>query len=505
MPRDGNGTYTLPAGNPVVSGTTIDTVWANPTMSDLANEITNSLSRNGEGGMLVPLQFIDGNVANPGFSWVNEASTGIYRAGGSDQRVSVNGVDSFRWNASSVSVWNVGDVVWDEVFSLTGGLTKAEANTILANADFGNIGKNVPPVFAGDLDTLNKAGFYACTGATNTPSGAAGSLLVMPRTTGTTTQMYTETGNEAIFYRVQISNVWGNWIGLVDAKNNQTILGNKTFENSILYVKSLNSGATDIDSTSLGLQLSCVGMNAGNRFMPPIKFMSTDAEFTTENPRLLAWIGAQAMQTFSADTTGQTDLVFWTSPGGLASNSPEEVFRLGTDTIQFKGNDVMTALGGDIDGPVNIEIESSRNIIGFYVNNTGTGASAHGIQSKCAVDTRRVYAGLNSAGAVTSQINGVGTCTFSGDVTAFAGAANQVKMSQIPLVKSGTVSVTANGNTFVSFGTNMASVNYAVLLTAQTSSDTSPTYQNKVVGGFTVYNHRNSTTTISWLATPYNN
>ena len=48
MPRNGAGTYILPAGNPVVSGTTITTAWANPTMSDVATALTQSLARDGQ-------------------------------------------------------------------------------------------------------------------------------------------------------------------------------------------------------------------------------------------------------------------------------------------------------------------------------------------------------------------------------------------------------------------------------------------------------------------------
>lgn len=55
MPRNINGLYTLPAGNPVVPGTLIETTWANPTMADLANEITQSLPRNGSAAMTGPL------------------------------------------------------------------------------------------------------------------------------------------------------------------------------------------------------------------------------------------------------------------------------------------------------------------------------------------------------------------------------------------------------------------------------------------------------------------
>lgn len=48
MPRNGSGTYTLPAGNPVVTGTTISSTVHNTTMSDLATGITNSLAKDGQ-------------------------------------------------------------------------------------------------------------------------------------------------------------------------------------------------------------------------------------------------------------------------------------------------------------------------------------------------------------------------------------------------------------------------------------------------------------------------
>ena len=48
MSRNGSGVYTLPAGNPVVSGTTIASTWANTTLSDIANAITNSIASDGQ-------------------------------------------------------------------------------------------------------------------------------------------------------------------------------------------------------------------------------------------------------------------------------------------------------------------------------------------------------------------------------------------------------------------------------------------------------------------------
>lgn len=48
MSRNGSGVYTLPATNPVVPGSTISTVWANGTMTDIASALTGSLAADGQ-------------------------------------------------------------------------------------------------------------------------------------------------------------------------------------------------------------------------------------------------------------------------------------------------------------------------------------------------------------------------------------------------------------------------------------------------------------------------
>jgi hypothetical protein len=48
MSRNGSGTYTLPAGNPVVTGTTITTTWANNTLSDMATALSGSIAADGQ-------------------------------------------------------------------------------------------------------------------------------------------------------------------------------------------------------------------------------------------------------------------------------------------------------------------------------------------------------------------------------------------------------------------------------------------------------------------------
>ena len=126
MARDGSGNYTLPAGNPVVTGTTIDSSWANDTMDDIATELQDSLSRSGKGGMLTAFQFADGTVGSPGQTWTSETSSGFYRNGTNDVRYSIAGVDRLQIRADAtepVRIWNSTAGAWKNLVSEGGDYT----------------------------------------------------------------------------------------------------------------------------------------------------------------------------------------------------------------------------------------------------------------------------------------------------------------------------------------------------------------------------------------------
>jgi len=102
MPRDSNGNYTLPAGNPVVAATVIEASWANGTMSDVQTAMTDSLSRSGQGGMLQPFTLVDGTVSLPGLAFVSESSSGWYRAAPQDVRMAIAGVQKIQVTATAI-------------------------------------------------------------------------------------------------------------------------------------------------------------------------------------------------------------------------------------------------------------------------------------------------------------------------------------------------------------------------------------------------------------------
>lgn len=79
--RNGSGTYSLPSGNPVVTGTAVNSTVHNATMADLAAETTNSLDRGGRGAMTAPLPLSNGTVANPALTFGTDADLGFYRIG----------------------------------------------------------------------------------------------------------------------------------------------------------------------------------------------------------------------------------------------------------------------------------------------------------------------------------------------------------------------------------------------------------------------------------------
>jgi hypothetical protein len=129
MPRASNGTYTLyTPGNPVQSLTTISSAWANNTLDDIAQALTDSLSRSGNGGMQAPLALAAGAVGTPGLTWSNETTSGLYRAGAGDFRWAISGADVLTITAAGISPVGIsgtigGTPTWTDTHTFTGLIT----------------------------------------------------------------------------------------------------------------------------------------------------------------------------------------------------------------------------------------------------------------------------------------------------------------------------------------------------------------------------------------------
>lgn len=136
MPRNAAGVYSLP-DPPRVPNTVIDSPDENITRDDIATELTNSLDRNGRGGMLAPFRIADGTLAAPGLAFLNEPGTGLWRAGAGDMRVSIQGAEVMRFtvgtiNFSTANVSVTGNLGVNGTTTLSTVAINAGANIILS-------------------------------------------------------------------------------------------------------------------------------------------------------------------------------------------------------------------------------------------------------------------------------------------------------------------------------------------------------------------------------------
>ena len=157
MPRDLSGNYTLPAGNPVTSGAVIASVWANNTLSDIATQLNNVLTRDGLLGPAGPVKFANGTVGAPSVTFAGDAATGLYRPAMSELGVVTNGLRRGIFNGNG---WN-GDVVGD----VTGNVTSTAMPVVNG---FNILPRGLIMMWAGAIADI-PGGWVLCNGANGTP------------------------------------------------------------------------------------------------------------------------------------------------------------------------------------------------------------------------------------------------------------------------------------------------------------------------------------------------
>ncbi|TAX75625.1 hypothetical protein ELI00_04835 [Rhizobium ruizarguesonis] len=109
MPRNpSTGVYSKPAGTTPSVGQVIDPVPWNALTTDLGNEITNSLPRDGSAPMVAPLKAAGGTVSAPGLGFASNPQTGLYLKGGGLLGFTQNGVDA-AFDKASVYAAKSGD------------------------------------------------------------------------------------------------------------------------------------------------------------------------------------------------------------------------------------------------------------------------------------------------------------------------------------------------------------------------------------------------------------
>jgi len=126
MPRAPDGTYTLPASNPVVDGTPVASGWANETMDDIAAQLNDVIGRDMIPAPTAPYKSVNGSVALPGIAFAASPGTGLWNAVGS-AGYSYGGVAILNTNGL---VTNAGGT-WQFNFAVIGGNAAIPAGVCL--------------------------------------------------------------------------------------------------------------------------------------------------------------------------------------------------------------------------------------------------------------------------------------------------------------------------------------------------------------------------------------
>jgi len=139
------------------------------------------------------------------------------------------------------------------------------------------------------------------------------------------------TGTNPYFYASSSTSADGD----VFSVNNNGVLavGNWTNAAAATGKIQLNSNATSPSSIDLSNTIAVGtgggGANATNKFLGQFGWTSRDSSFTA--PKLVAYIGAEATETYAADTDTGSDMAFYT--GTNDGTSPTEKFRIGQNGL----------------------------------------------------------------------------------------------------------------------------------------------------------------------------
>jgi hypothetical protein len=289
MSRNGSGVYSLPAGNPVVTGTTISSSWANTTLSDIATALTGSVAADGQTAMTGNLQMGNNKI------------TGLAVATASGDALSYGQAATI--SALTVSGLTSGRVV----YTSTGGLLASSANLLYSGTDLTVYGLRVGRG-AGAVSTNTALGASALNSNTSGVSNTAiGYVPLFSNTTGNSNiaigqgSMYNNTtggNNVAVGVATLEDSTTGSnntAIGLQALKSNTTASGNTAVGYQSLYTN------TATQNTAVGYQ--SLYSNAGAVRNTAIGYGALDTNSTGEyNTAVGAFAG-------DANTTGSANVI----------------------------------------------------------------------------------------------------------------------------------------------------------------------------------------------------
>ena len=173
MPFNGSGTYTLPAGNPVTTGTTISSTTTNNTNSDIATALTNCLTRDGQSTPSADLPMNSHKLTELAAGTSNGDSVrfeqvqylaNVSGAGTVGQVLTSAGSGSPTWNNPTLLGGVQGSILYQSAANTTSVLDPGTSGQVLAS---GGTGANpswisLPISLTGNIAVFTSSGTWTC-------------------------------------------------------------------------------------------------------------------------------------------------------------------------------------------------------------------------------------------------------------------------------------------------------------------------------------------------------
>lgn len=291
MARNGSGTYSLPTGNPVVTGTTISSTVNNNTMSDIADALTASVAKDGQTVMTGALDFNGNEIILDA-----DGDTSI-RADTDDQiDIKISGADDFQFTANTFTAHSGSKIVVDDT-------TDSSSTTTGSIQTDGGLGV-AKKAYVGDNVVIATSGKGIDFSATSNSTGTTTSELFADYEEGTFTPSITDGTNTATAAKSAA----------------YTKIGNRVFVQGYIAVSNLGSVSGDVYLGGLPFTSSTGGSRAGTLHISDATGMSLTA--------------GQVVSGHISNSETRFTLSLWDSTGGQSALQASE---LSTGSFAFSG------------------------------------------------------------------------------------------------------------------------------------------------------------------------
>lgn len=250
------------------------------------------------------------SAATPGHSWLGDADTGMYNpaadtlvfATAATQRFRVSSTGQFMFGAST-----------SQTFPLE--------HQAIAGLAQGGVGLGHGRLVSTDAVGVD-VGYGLLLGGASAAAGTLTSFAAIRGAKENVTDANTA-GNLTFFTRVAAGNL--------TERMRITSTGDVIFTAGANVVRFIDTTAADnvFTRTMSGWELVVGTQGTANKYGRPMKWMTQDADFTTETPKFLAYIVQRATEGYTADTAGGSALDFGVTPNAPgATNIPVQGMTL---------------------------------------------------------------------------------------------------------------------------------------------------------------------------------